>query len=116
MIKESKTINILGARVQIDFRKEQDDRKLENCVGYYDSSVNRIVVKVIEPDALTKEDIESYQKEIIRHEVIHAFLHESGLDACSGPAENWATCEEMVDWFAIQSPKILKVFLALEVM
>ena len=41
-----------------------------------------------------------------RHEIIHAFLFESGL------AENsaWAQNEEMVDFFAIQFPKLLKAF------
>ncbi len=41
-----------------------------------------------------------------RHEIIHAFLFESGL------AENseWAQNEEMVDFFAIQFPKLMEVF------
>ena len=41
-----------------------------------------------------------------RHEIIHAFLCESGL------AENstWAQEEEMVDWFAKQAPKLIKAW------
>ena len=41
-----------------------------------------------------------------RHEIIHAFLFESGL------AENseWAQNEEMVDFFAIQFPKLMEAF------
>ena len=50
-------------------------------------------------------------KETLRHEIIHAFLNESGLryDAKEsfGP---WTQNEEMIDWFAIQSPKIFKVY------
>ncbi|MFD1464645.1 hypothetical protein ACFQ4L_00875 [Lapidilactobacillus mulanensis] len=41
-----------------------------------------------------------------RHELIHAFLCESGL------AENsdWAQNEEVVDWIARQFPKLFETF------
>lgn len=38
------------------------------------------------------------------------YFYESGMAHCSSCAENWAANEEMVDWFAIQAPKICKVF------
>lgn len=42
------------------------------------------------------------------------FLNESGLsDSSNQYAGAWAKNEEMVDWFAIQSPKIFKVYLEL---
>lgn len=110
MLTEQKKVNILGSEILIDFCKEQEDPKLKSCVGYFDGSAAKIVVKILEPDAMSMADLDKYQKEILRHEILHAFLHESGLDACSGSAENWAVCEEMVDWFAIQSPKILKAY------
>ena len=110
MMTEPKVISVLGKDIQILFRKEDADTKLTNCVGYFDSSKGWIVVKILEPDATSLGDLDKYQKEVLRHEIIHAFLYESGLDACSGPAENWASNEEMVDWFAIQSPKIFHVF------
>ena len=110
MLTESRTINVLGTDVRILFKKEADDPKLKNMVGYFDSSKSLIVVKILEPDDYSLGDLEKYQLEILRHEIIHAFLHESGLDACAGSADSWATNEEMVDWFAIQSPKIFKVF------
>jgi hypothetical protein len=37
-------------------------------------------------------------------------LLESGLNASSNPADSWAMNEEMVDWFAIQIPKMIKTF------
>lgn len=40
-------------------------------------------------------------EEVTRHEIIHAFLSECGLDASSSPAAAWAENEEMVDWFAL---------------
>lgn len=110
MLTETRTINVLGTDIRIYFRKESDDPKLKGMVGYFDSSKSMIVVKILEPDENSLGDLDKYQIEILRHEIIHAFLHESGLDACAGTAESWATNEEMVDWFAIQSPKIFKVF------
>lgn len=57
------------------------------------------------------EKIEAKQREIIRHELVHAFLNESGLRYNSHtPDCAWAQNEEMVDWFAIQFPKMQKAF------
>ena len=45
----------------------------------------------------------------ITHEIIHCYLEESGLGDNSGVYNyGWAVNEEMVDWFAIQWPKIAK--------
>ena len=52
------------------------------------------------------ENVEELEKKVLRHEIIHAYLGESGLRSSS----EWAENEEMVDWFAIQFPKILKTF------
>lgn len=55
-------------------------------------------------------------KHCLRHEVIHGFLFESGLnDNCFNRAESWADNEEMVDWFAIQYSKIRAVFKELNI-
>lgn len=110
MLTKERTINVLGTDIQVLFRKEQEDPALENCNGYFDSSLKRIVVKIPEEDKMSLGNLEVYQKKVLRHEILHAFLHESGLDYSTSPAESWATSEEMVDWFAIQSPKIYKVF------
>lgn len=45
------------------------------------------------------------------HEILHAFFNESGLiDNANVFNKSWPKNEEMVDWFAIQSPKIFKVY------
>ena len=46
----------------------------------------------------------------MRHEILHAFLYESGLRENSCTSFAWAENEEMIDWFAIQFPKILKIY------
>ena len=59
----------------------------------------------------TEEVRKSMEACTLRHEVIHAFLNESGLQWNSFAPENaWAKNEEMVDWIAIQAPKIFKVY------
>lgn len=48
------------------------------------------------------------RKETVRHELIHAFLYESGLaDSSFNQSCGWAKNEEMVDWLAMQMPKIV---------
>ena len=114
MLTEPKVITVLGTDVQILFRKENADSKLKIMVGYFDGSKHLIVVKILEQDEYSVGNLDKYQREVLRHEIIHAFLHESGLDACSRAVDSWATNEEMVDWFAIQSPKIFAAFQEME--
>ena len=54
----------------------------------------------------SKRDLSIQSKKVVRHEIVHAFLTESGL------AENsfWAQNEELVDWIAIQGPKLIKAW------
>ena len=108
-------VNILGATWMVKEGTEQEYPGLVGCDGYTDSSIRTIVVEKIPDnmDPLVKQDLSSYRKIVMRHEIIHAFLFESGLDECSAEAKNWAMNEEMVDWFAIQFPKILEVYKAL---
>ena len=110
MLTEPRVINVLGTNVHVHFRVEKEDPKLVDCDGYFDHSESLIVVKIPEASDDSIGNTEAYQKKVLRHEIIHAFLYESGMDWSSGPAGAWAVNEEMVDWFAIQSPKIFKVF------
>lgn len=57
------------------------------------------------------DEAAEYKKRLLSHEIVHAFLNESGLQHCSSvPMGAWARHEEMVDWIAIQFPKIMKAF------
>jgi len=50
-------------------------------------------------------------KSTTRHEILRAFLNESGLmDSSHQFDRGWAKNEEMVDWIAIQGPKIYKAW------
>lgn len=83
--------------------------KLKNCDGYTDFSIKRIVVADFEKDESSVEDLEWYKKKVLRHELVHAFIHESGLaENCS-----WARDEVLTDWVAMQFEKMLGVFIEL---
>ena len=112
-------VNILGSEWNVKFGNEKEYPNLTNVDGYTDLSIREIVVddmEVSQGQIGAKTDLKSYQKQVVRHEIIHAFLLESGLDSNSNSADSWAVNEEMVDWFAIQLPKIFKVFNELKLM
>lgn len=112
-------VNVLGSEWSVVFGTEKEYPNLSEMDGYADSSTHQIVIDTMEKadgQIGSKGDMTTYKKQVIRHEIIHAFLYESGLEACSTTSDNWALNEEMVDWFAIQSPKIFKVFNELKLM
>lgn len=112
-------VNVLGAEWTIRFGKESEYPNLKDVDGYTDSSVREIVVDDFsraQEDPFSKKDVAQHQKQAIRHELVHAFLEESGLGGNGCAVEHWEYNEEMVDWFAIQSPKIFKVFKELELL
>lgn len=106
-----KKINILGTEYILEYRSFKKDKKLENLDGYTDSLLKLIIIEDdFENRNFLKEKIKIYQNKVLRHEIIHAFLYESGLDCNTNKSYNWAENEEMIDWFAIQSPKIYKIY------
>ena len=105
-----RTVDILGTKYVILFRKEEHDKRLNECEGFIDISIKEITVCIFERDYMSIQDLKSYTNKVIRHEIIHAFLYESGLWNNSTPCNRWATNEEMVDWLAIQFHKIQAAF------
>ena len=107
-------VNVLGTEYKIvKGVKESDDPKLRRGGdGYCDFTTKKIVIAEMIADDNTVEDMDCYKKNVIRHELVHAFLYESGLDTCS----DWARNEEIVDWIALQSEKMFKVFEELEIL
>ena len=107
MAMNQKTINVLGTEYSLNLVDPDHDPKLKDQRdGYTDTSIKVCVIDSMQeehPD--NKANLAEYRKSVIRHELIHAFLFESGLDVCS-----WANNEEMVDWLAIQFPKMQKAF------
>ena len=103
-MKMCKKLNILGSEYEVALKKEIDAPKLKNSNGYTEFYAKKIIIEDITPTEETVERLDLVTKKLLRHEIIHAFLFESGLDANS----EWARNEEIVDWIAIQFPKLLK--------
>lgn len=103
------TVKVLGVDYEIVESNRVDDTNLENADGYCDTSSKKIVIDEFQQRENSKENLEQYKQSVIRHEIIHAFLYESGLDG-----ESWARNEEIVDWMAIQFPKLHKAFKSVE--
>lgn len=62
------------------------------------------------PAEYKTDNLKEMQRHVLRHELIHAFLFESGMDQSSAAHEAWAVNEEMIDWMAIQMPKIMAAY------
>ena len=101
-------IKILGTEYEIVQKDRSEDPLLEEREGYCDNSVKKIVICNIKKERGSKEDLKTVKRKILRHEIIHAFFFESGLDVNS----EWGSDETLVDWIALQFPKMEKVFKA----
>ena len=110
-------VDVLGTKYtikRVNFNQDEYMTKMQ-FGGYCDNGTKTIVILNLKttPDWKNEDEhiIRQQENTTIRHELIHAFLNESGLGYNSFPAEQaWAKNEEMVDWFAIQMPKLLKAF------
>lgn len=108
-MEKMNTVNVLGQEYKVFYMTKEEDSALgEYSDGYCNHIEKKIVIR--RPDKeeisqLTAKELQELRMKTFRHELIHAFLRESGLGEESG----WAINEEMVDWFAIQLPKIAKI-------
>lgn len=115
--------NILGTEYEIVFKDYSAEPLFEkrSIDGYCDSLDKVICICNMKTFPGWEDETDEYcnkqEKYTLRHEIIHAFLNESGLQDSSGIINNigWAKNEEMVDFFAIQFPKIQKVFEELKI-
>lgn len=101
-------VNVLGSDYTVTVTSETDEPRLKNKDGLCDDSSKEILAedyKTVSSED-SKRNLLLQTKKTLRHELVHAFLFESGL------AENsdWAQNEEIVDWIAIQGPKLLKAW------
>lgn len=107
---EKRTVNILGT----EYRIVEEGFKDEECDGYCDYTSKEIHIR--NDNVNDVGDFDYLMKKQLRHEIVHAFLSESGLQANYEHYKQFGHEETIVDWFAIQSPKIFKAFQELEIM
>lgn len=110
--KLPKSITVLGTIYKIFYTSENEDEKMRNADGYIEQYAKEIYInKDLYDDEYKSErkvcaNLEQLAKISTRHELIHAFLVESGL----WQNTDWVTNEEMTDWIARQFPKMQKAF------
>lgn len=96
-------VSVLGTEYRVFITTDADDSRLKNADGACDYYKKEILIER-NPDIWQKRP---YIEKVIRHEIIHAFMYESGL------SNNWehkdfGQEETVVDWFAIQINKIIE--------
>ena len=96
-------VNVLGTEYEII----TDDLIVSKGVDGLCKSYDKEIVIRSKGEMLCSEDSEATKelryKEVLRHELVHAFFDESGLD-------DYSNNEQLVTWIATQFPKMLKVF------
>ena len=96
-------VDILGRTWQVLVIDPSEDERLNDCDGFTDFSALQMVIGDRRNESNMKYPM-SYLMKVLRHEIVHAFMYESGL------AENWShdqgQDEMIVDWIAMQIQKI----------
>lgn len=93
-------VNILGTKYNVIIDNSLSHTQADGVCKTYDKIITvRPIPEMLGADDCYKSK-EARFKEVIRHELIHAFFEESGLfEYCSD--------ERLVDWIAKQFPKML---------
>ena len=110
-------VDILGRKYTICIESHEENAIFEEkgWCGYCSEGIPEIHILNLDNCTNYKDDSEeakrNYTNMTLRHEIVHAFLNESGLMCCANQFDGaWSKNEEMVDWVSIQFPKILKAF------
>ena len=96
-------VNILGAEWTISIVKPEKDDRLKDTDGFTDWTEKKIVIA----NLLNEGNLgcpSAYLFKVIRHEILHAFMRESGLGECMFESNDQE--EIMIDWMAIQWNKM----------
>lgn len=102
--------NILGTTYKI----KRKTLKNSNTDGRCDNTNKTIVIR--KDNYNNVGNFEYLMKKQLRHEIIHAYLSESGLQSNFENCTQWGHNETMVDWIAIQFPKIYKTYEELNIL
>lgn len=97
-------VSVLGTEYEIHYK----ELARENADGYCGPTSKVITIRTDNTNKV--QDFEELQRVTLRHEIIHAFMFESGLGASWQHAEEFGHDETTVDWFARQFVKIYKAF------
>ena len=100
------TINILGQDYDLQEVGSNDDARMtDDLDGYCDGwgKIIRLRNDYNYKNPSNVSDMEAYKRNVKRHEIVHAFFTECGL-------EKYKSDEMIVEWIAQQFPKLEKAF------
>lgn len=97
-----KKVNILGQEYEVDTECEElSSTELDGVCHMYGKRIRIRPYKKLLSETDSDEEKKLRYEEVARHEIIHAFLAENGLD-------DYSRDERIVQWLAMQLPKINK--------
>ena len=115
------SVNILGTTYNIIRFKYNEYLNFKKFGRYGNcDNVNKLIAVVDAstiPNTTTNDRawMIKCEKEILRREVVHTYLSESGLKQnVIVSFRGWSKCEELIDWFAIMGKKISKTWSEVE--
>lgn len=120
MNRDVRTIEILGTTYDISYVAQDNMNELmgsDEYTGCCDGDLKKIMISTLDNDATISEEKRIAMMSLnLRHEIIHAFLNESGLSWDAMGCDNWPKNEEMVGWLAVQLPKVYRVYASLDIL
>lgn len=106
-------LDVLGTKYTIRIVSNEEESFFEknNADGYCDEVAKEIVLLDLKTSSRWAGELEENMilamKATLRHEITHAFFNESGLSDMTIHFEGpWARNEELIDWIALQGPKL----------
>lgn len=93
---------------ELNTTEEKTDVYIDSIDGCCDYTSREIRIR--DDNVNEVGDFDELMRKQLRHEIIHAFLAESGLQANYEHYRQFGHDETLVDWFAIQFPKMIKAF------
>ena len=92
-------VKILGTVYGLYIDYAVDNPKLQTTNAYVEPWTKKLVFEPQTKDARTVEAVSEYVAKVVRHEIVHAMLNESGLPLYSQD-------EPLVEWIAYQLPQL----------
>ena len=102
-------VNILGIEYEIHSQTSSENVKLTDNDGICEYYAHKIILDLshMNEDLVWDNKLE-YYRHVLRHEIIHALLHEAGLS-------NYSQDEALVEALAILYPKMLDTMISVEI-
>ena len=110
-------VDILRTAYRIEVKSQQEEPYFSKygVDGFCSAPEKIICIGDYFRDEEVKDETDQFKlesmKNVLRHEIVHAFLYESGLANNAHSSRcGWARDEEIVDWIARQGCKIFRAW------